>query len=111
MLVNKDTHSSFTPNLLLGIAGGIQYLKLKSASRDPRKSQEKTLRAILKYGKNTLFGKEHKFAYILEAKDDTELYRRYRECIKPSEYEDFRPYVNQMKEGASDILFQGRPML
>ena len=111
MLVNKDTHSSFTPNLLLGIAGGIQYLKLKSASRDPRKSQEKTLRAILKYGKNTLFGKEHKFAYILEAKDDTELYQRYRECIKPSEYEDFRPYVNQMKEGASDILFQGRPML
>ena len=111
MLVNKDTHSSFTPNLLLGIAGGIQYLKLKSASRDPRKSQEKTLRAILKYGKDTLFGKEHKFAYILEAKDDIELYRRYQECVKPSEYEDFRPYVNQMKEGKSDILFQGRPLL
>ncbi|MCQ2176245.1 MAG: GH3 auxin-responsive promoter family protein [Bacteroidales bacterium] len=111
MLVNKDTHSSFTPNLLLGIAGGIQYLKLKSASRDPRKSQEKTLRAILKYGKDTLFGKEHKFAYILKAKDDIELYRRYQECVKPSEYEDFRPYVNQMKEGKSDILFQGRPLL
>lgn len=111
MTVEKDKHSAFIPNLLLGIAGGVQYAKLKSASRNPRKTQEKTLRSILEYGKDTLYGKEHKFSYILEAKDDTELYRRYQELVKPSEYEDFRPYVNRMKEGASDILFRGRPVL
>ena len=111
MKVDQDTHSAFVPNLLLGLAGGIQYLKLKSASKNPRKEQEKTLRAIIEYGKNTVYGKEHKFQYILEAKDDVELYKRYHECVKPSEYEDFRPYVNKMKSGESDILFQGRPML
>ena len=111
MTVENDKHSAFIPNLLLGIAGGIQYLNLKSASRDPRKTQEKTLRSILNYGKDTLYGKEHKFSYILKAKDDTELYRRYQELVKPSEYEDFRPYVNRMKEGAADILFRGRPVL
>ena len=72
MKVNQDTHSAFVPNLLLGLAGGIQYLKLKRASKNPRKSQEKTLRAILEYGKDTEYGKEHKFPYILEAKGDEE---------------------------------------
>ena len=69
------------------------------------------MRSILKYGKDTLFGKEHNFSYILKAKDDVELYERYRECVKASDYEDFRPYVNRMKEGAADILFKGRPLL
>lgn len=111
MKVNQDKHSAFVPNFLLGAAGGIQYLKLKSASKDPRKTQEKTLRAILEYGKNTVYGKEHHFDHILEAADDVELYKRYQSCIKPSEYEDYRPYVERMKKGEADILFQGRPLL
>ncbi|MCF0175510.1 MAG: GH3 auxin-responsive promoter family protein [Bacteroidales bacterium] len=111
MKVQQDTHSSFVPNFLLGMAGGIQYLKLKAASKNPDKSQEKTLRGILEYGKDTEYGKEHKFSYILEAKDFAELTKRYQECIAPTEYEDFRPYVNKMKEGSENILFKGRPLL
>lgn len=99
------------PNLLLGLAGGIQYLKLKSVSRHPRTEQAKTLRGILEYAKDSAYGREHHFAQILEAKTDTELFARYREQVSANEYEDFRPYVNRMKEGESDVLFQGRPML
>ena len=99
------------PNFLLGIAGGIQYLKLKKASKHPRKEQEKTLRAILEYGKNTEYGKEHHFDAILEAATADELFARYQQAIKPTDYEDFRPYVNKMKAGQADVLFQGRPML
>ena len=66
-------------NTLLGMAGGIQYLKLKKESRNPRKSQEKTLRSILEYAKDTVFGKEHDFAWVLEAADAKELFKRYRE--------------------------------
>jgi len=111
MKVNQDKHSAFVPNFLLGAAGGIQYLKLKAASKNPRKSQEKCLRAILEYGKDTVYGKEHKFSYILEAADSNDLFKRYQECIKPAEYEDFRPYVNRMKAGETDVLFQGKPLL
>lgn len=111
MKVQNDTHSAFVPNFLLGVAGGIQYLKLKKASKNPYKSQEKTLRAILDYGKDTVYGKEHRFSYILEAADGAELIKRYQECVKPAEYEDFRPYVNKMKSGEADVLFQGRPIL
>ncbi len=111
MKLSQDKHSAFVPNFLLGAAGGIQYLKLKSASSNPRKSQEKCLRAILNYGKDTVYGKEHNFSHILEAKTAGELFARYQEQVKASDYEDFRPYVTRMKNGETDILFQGKPVL
>ena len=98
-------------NTLLGMAGGIQYLNLKKATRNPRKSSEKTLRSILSYAKDTVFGREHDFAWILEAGDDNELYRRYQEKVPPIDYEDLRPYVERHKIGEADILFPGKPVL
>ena len=111
MKVNDDKNCPFVPNFLLGMAGGIQYLKLKRVSKNPRKAQAGTLRAILEYAKDSEYGKEHDFASILKAGSDDELFRLYRESVKPTDYEDFRPYVEKMKKGESDILFQGRPML
>ena len=111
MKLSQDKHSAFVPNFLLGAAGGIQYLKLKSASSNPRKSQEKCLRAILNYGKDTVYGKEHNFSHVLEARTAGELFARYQEQVKASDYEDFRPYVTRMKNGETDILFQGKPVL
>ena len=99
------------PNLLLGMAGGIQYRALLKATKNPRKASENTLREILTYAKDTVYGKEHKFEYILEATNDTELYKRYREQVKPNEYEDLRPYVERHKHGETDILFPGKPVL
>ena len=98
-------------NTLLGMAGGINYLKLKSADKDPRKASENTLRQILLYARDTVYGKEHDFAWILEASDDTELYRRYQEKVKTNDYEDLRPYVERHKHGEADILFPGKPVL
>lgn len=111
MTVNNDRHSPLIPNLLLSLAGGLEYLRLKRASRNPARTQATALRSILKYGKDTVFGKEHRFSYILEAGSDEEMFRRYRECVPVMEYEDYRPYVNRMKEGESDVLFRGRPVL
>ena len=101
----------FVPNFLLGCAGGIQYLSLKRASKNPRKAQEKTLREILTYARDTEYGKEHHFAEILEAKTDTELYARYQKYVQLNDYEDLRPYVEKHKHGASNILFPGKPVL
>ena len=46
-------------NSLLGMAGGIQYLALKKADKNPRKASEKTLRGILEYAKDSVYGKEN----------------------------------------------------
>ena len=101
----------FVPNFLLGCAGGRQYLILKNASRNPRKSQEKTLRAILTYARDTEYGKEHHFAEILEAPTDTELYARYQKYVHLNDYEDLRPYVEKHKNGGENILFPGKPIM
>ena len=106
-----ELKSMLVANSLLGMAGGIQYLKLKGATKDPRKSSEKTLRAILAYAKDTVYGKEHDFAWILEATDGKELFRRYQEKVPPTDYEDLRPYVERHKHGEADILFPGKPVL
>ena len=100
-----------TANFLLGMAGGIQYLALKRASKDPRKSSEKTLRGILEYAKDSEYGKEHNFAEILKADSAEELFRRYAQNVPINDYEDLRPYVEKHKNGQADVLFPGKPVL
>ena len=103
--------SAFVPNFLLGMAGGMQYLKLKSVSRNPRRTSEQTLRGILNYAKDTVYGREHHFADILAAKDDKELYALYQQYVPAQEYEALRPYVERHKNGETNVLFPGKPIM
>lgn len=90
--------NAFVPNFLLGIAGGIQYLKLKSASRKPRKTSEQTLRGILSYAKDTVYGKEHHFDEILRVKDP---------ITHRLQHESFETFKAQcIAEGARDGQFK-----
>ena len=103
--------NAFVPNFLLGVAGGIQYLKLKSVSKNPRQTSENTLRGILTYAKDTVYGREHNFAQILEAKSDKELYELYQKNVPAQEYESLRPYVERHKNGEAGVLFPGKPIM
>jgi hypothetical protein len=69
-------------NTLLTIAGKMQWMKLDKAAKNCKKAQEKTLRQILEYAKDSVYGKEHNFAKILEAKTPEELFKRYQENVK-----------------------------
>ncbi len=111
MKKKKETKNVWLVNTALTVAGGILYLKLKQASKNPRKTSEKTLRAILEYAKDSVYGKEHHFSEILKAKDDKELYRLYAENVRPNDYEDLRPYVERHKHGEANVLFPGKPVL
>lgn len=107
----KDTKNLWLVNFALTTAGGLNYLILKNATRNPRRSSEKTLRKILSLSKDTVYGKEHHFAEILSAKTDTELYDLYHKYVPANDYEDLRPYVERHKNGESDILFPGKPVM
>ncbi|MCQ2173970.1 MAG: GH3 auxin-responsive promoter family protein [Bacteroidales bacterium] len=102
---------SLLPFTALKWCGSIEFRKVRKASLDPAGSQESTLRKILRYGRDTEFGRIHGFSHILEAGDRAELYRRYRESVPASDYEYFRHYVNRMKEGTPDVLFKGKPVM
>lgn len=111
MKPDRSTCHAFFAKSLFRLLGKGEFVNLERASRNPAESQEKCLRAILNYAKDSLFGKEHNFSYILEAPDFKELVNRYHENVKPAEYEDFRPYVDRMTAGEKDILFNGSPVL
>lgn len=86
-------------------------MKLKSVSRNPRRASEQTLRGILNYAKDTVYGREHHFADILAAKDDKELYALYQKYVPAQEYEALRPYVERHKNGEANVLFPGKPIM
>ena len=91
-------HGFFT-GTALRLAGFKEWHLLREACIFPRIAQARTLRGILENSKDTVYGKEHHFSDILAAKSDTEMFELYRKYNKPSEFEDFRPYVNRMRQG------------
>lgn len=107
----KDKGVALIVNTGIGIKGGPEISRLRQACTFPRITQARTLRSILENARETEYGKEHHFGKILEARSEKELYSLYRKYNKPAEYEDFRPYVERMMQGESDILFPGRPLL
>ena len=107
----EKMHSALIPNTLLGLAGSIEYKKLKDACKDPKKSSANTLRAILSAAQYTEYGKEHHFSTILQAKTDDDLFARYQQYVPANDYEDLRPYVERQKRGISDVLTFGKPYM
>ena len=105
------TDNSLIPNILLRLAGAQQLRALKRASRNPRKAQELTLRSILAYAKDSVYGKEHHFAEILEAQTAEELFVRYQQNVNAQDYEQLRPYVERHKQGGENVLFPGKPRM
>lgn len=96
---------------LLGVAGNIQLNKVKKASKNCKKAEEETLRGILEYAKDSEWGKAHNFSEILAASDYNQLISLWQKNIPPQDYEDLRPYIERHKQGESDILFPGKPMM
>lgn len=109
--MSKKLKKNFKVNFLMNVAGGILVNKLNKASKNCEKSQEKTLRAILEYAKDTEWGKAHNYAKILQAKDPVELQKLWEENQPAIQYEDIRPFVERHKNGEENILFPGKPMM
>ena len=84
---------------------------LDKAAKNCSKAEEKTLRSILEYAKDSEWGKAHHFAEILEAKSAAELFELYRKNVPIQDYEDLRPYIERHKNGEENVLFPGKPMM
>jgi hypothetical protein len=65
--------------------------------------QESIFRDLVKTGKETVFGKDHKMAEV-----DT--YEAYKQAVPIRDYEQFKPYIDQVKEGKHNILWKGKPI-
>ncbi|MCL2759606.1 MAG: GH3 auxin-responsive promoter family protein [Treponema sp.] len=95
--------------LALTIVGKIGIAQLNKRSKDGKKALAGTLKHILGISKDTVYGKEHHFEEIINAKTPEEMFELYQKYVKVNDYEDLRPYVERHKNGESDILFPGKP--
>ncbi|MDI9356533.1 MAG: GH3 auxin-responsive promoter family protein [Chitinophagaceae bacterium] len=65
--------------------------------------QEKILQKIISQAKNTFFGKEHNFQKIKNYED-------FKKNVPLRDYEGLREYIEKIKNGEKDILWEGTPL-
>ena len=65
--------------------------------------QDKIFRELVKVGKLTEFGKEHRF-------DQVKTHADFASAVPIRDYESFKPYINRVKEGKHNVLWKGKPI-
>lgn len=65
--------------------------------------QEAILKNLIKTGRSTEFGKIAGF-------DRVNTYEEFREAVPIRDYEQFKPFIEQIKEGKHNVLWKGRPI-
>ncbi len=65
--------------------------------------QEHILKNLIKIGRSTEFGKQ-------AGLDKVNTYAEFREAVAIRDYEQFKPFIDQIKEGKHNVLWKGRPI-
>ena len=65
--------------------------------------QDAILKELLKVGSKTTFGTEHKLGEV-------RTHDEYREAVPIRDYEQYKKYIDQIKEGKHNILWKGKPI-
>lgn len=79
------------------------YKGIRKGMRHAVADQEAILRYLLKTGRNTVIGKEAKLS-------DVRNYEEFRQAMPVRDYEQFRPWIDMVKEGKHNVLWKGRPI-
>jgi hypothetical protein len=75
----------------------------KKWSLQPSRCQEAVFKNLIQSAQNTLFGKDHDFQAIKNHED-------FKKQVPILDYEELKPYIEQVVAGKSDILWKGKPM-
>lgn len=65
--------------------------------------QENILRQMLKVGRNTDFGKEAGLEKVTD-------YEGFKQTVPIRDYEQFKPWIERIKEGKHNVLWKGKPI-
>ena len=68
----------------------------------PIDCQERLMFDLIDFAKNTTFGRDHKFNSIKSHQD-------FIESVPITDYEDLKSYIDQVREGKTDVLWPGVP--
>lgn len=65
--------------------------------------QENILKGLIKTGRNTEFGKAAGF-------DKVNSYEEFKQAVPIRDYEQFKPWIEKIKEGRHNVLWKGKPL-
>ncbi|MCR9251551.1 MAG: GH3 auxin-responsive promoter family protein [bacterium] len=74
----------------------------KKWASNPQSTQQKVFYELVSKAKNTVFGKDHDF-------DNIKSYEDFKKRVPIRDYEQLKPYVEQLLEGKEDVLWPGKP--
>lgn len=77
--------------------------KVKKEMQRAVEDQESIWQELIKTGRKTEFGKDHQFENI-------QSYEAYKQAVPVRDYEQFKPYIEKIKEGKHNILWKGQPI-
>ncbi len=77
--------------------------KVYKSAKDGAKTQEKVFKKLIKEAQRTSFGVDHHFGKIKS-------YQDFKTNVPIRDYEELKPYIDQIKAGEKDVLWKGRPI-
>jgi hypothetical protein len=79
------------------------HRQVKKDMSNALEDQQKIFQDLLKIGSRTLFGADH---HLGEVKD----HAGFRQAVPLRDYEQFKPYIEQIKQGKHNVLWKGQPI-
>jgi len=79
------------------------YNQLKKGNETALADQETILKSLIKTARNTEFGKDHNFENI-------KTYDDFKAAVPIRDYEQFKGYIEKIKEGKHNVLWKGVPI-
>src|SRR5215203_1180796 len=79
------------------------FKQIRRGSTTALSDQDAILKELLKTGKLTEFGTNHKLG-------DVNNYEGFKQAVPIRDYEEFTPYIEQIKKGQQNILWKGKPI-
>ncbi|MFM2259650.1 MAG: hypothetical protein RLZZ424_1640, partial [Bacteroidota bacterium] len=90
-------------SLLAKPFANVIYRQILKERHNALQDQQSILNQLVKAGKTTIFGKQHKFDQI---KNPLE----FQEAVPLRDYEAFKIYIEQIKKGTQNVLWKGKPI-
>lgn len=85
------------------IYAALMHKKNQKWINNPLDAQTKVFKELIQKGLKTKFGKDHGFQKVTDTQS-------FRASVPVRDYEELRPYIDQVLEGEADVLWPGRPL-
>jgi hypothetical protein len=79
------------------------YRSIRKDIGSALEDQENILKSLLKSGSKTVFGREHHLETV-------KTYEEFRNAVPVRDYEQFKIYIDQIKQGKHNVLWPGQPL-